>query len=104
MYQRSCDVFLGLPFNIFSYTVLTYILAKKCNMTPNKLVISLGDTHIYKNHIEQVKEQTNRKVLAYPLLKLSDEIHSKEIEDITIDDFELIGYFPHNSIKAPMAV
>lgn len=104
MYQRSCDVFLGLPFNIFSYTVLTYILAKKCNMTPNKLVISLGDTHIYKNHIEQVKEQTNRTILAYPLLKLSDEIHSKEIEDITIDDFELIGYFPHNSIKAPMAV
>ena len=104
MYQRSCDVFLGLPFNIFSYTVLTYILAKKCNLTPRKLIISLGDVHIYSNHIEQIKEQMSRNVLAYPTLVLSDNVVDKEIEDINIDDFELIRYFPHNSIKAPMAV
>ena len=104
MYQRSCDVFLGLPFNIFSYTVLTYILAKKCNLTPRKLIISLGDVHIYSNHIEQIKEQMSRNALAYPVLVLSDHIVNKEIEDINIDDFELVGYFPHNSIKAPMAV
>lgn len=104
MYQRSCDVFLGLPFNIFSYTVLTYILAKKCNMVPRNLIISLGDAHIYQNHVEQVKEQMRRNVIAYPALLLSNEITEKEIESITIDDFELVGYFPHNSIKAPMAV
>jgi dihydrofolate reductase/thymidylate synthase len=104
MYQRSCDVFLGLPFNIFSYSVLTYILAKKCDMTPARLIISLGDTHIYSNHIEQVKEQLNRVPMAYPMLKVSDSVKAKEIEDITIDDFEVVGYFPHNSIKAPMAV
>jgi len=104
MYQRSCDVFLGLPFNIFSYTVLTYILAKKCNLTPRKLIISLGDVHIYSNHIEQMREQMSRNVLAYPKLVLSDNIVDKEIEDININDFEIVGYFPHNSIKAPMAV
>jgi dihydrofolate reductase/thymidylate synthase len=104
MYQRSCDVFLGLPFNIFSYTVLTYILAKKCGMTPKRLVISLGDTHIYTNHIEQVKEQLKRPILSYPILKVNDDVTNKSIEEINIDDFELIGYFPHNSIKAPMAV
>lgn len=104
MYQRSCDVFLGLPFNIFSYTVLTYILAKKCDMTPKKLIISLGDTHIYTNHIEQVKEQLQRSILTYPILNISDNVKDKTIEDININDFELIGYFPHNSIKAPMAV
>lgn len=104
MYQRSCDVFLGLPFNIFSYTTLTYILAKKCGFVPRKLVISLGDTHIYTNHIEQVKEQLNRPVYSYPKLKLSDDVVGKEIEEINIDDFELVGYFPNSAIKAPMAV
>ena len=104
MYQRSCDVFLGLPFNIFSYTVLTYILAKKCDLTPRKLIISLGDVHIYANHIEQIKEQMSRSILVYPKLVVSDTVVDKEMEDINIDDFELVGYFPHNSIKAPMAV
>jgi thymidylate synthase len=104
MYQRSCDVFLGLPFNIFSYTVLTYILAKKCGMTPKRLIISLGDTHIYNNHIQQVKEQLKRSILSYPVLKVDEAVKNKSIEEITIMDFELIGYFPHSSIKAQMAV
>lgn len=104
MYQRSCDVFLGLPFNIFSYTVLTYILAKKCNYVPKKLIISFGDVHIYKNHVEQLKVQSERSRLSYPLLKLSDNIFTKEFDEMTIDDFELIGYFPHPSIKGKMSV
>ena len=103
MYQRSCDVFLGLPFNIFSYTVLTYILAKKCGMKPRRLIISLGDTHIYKNHIEQVRQQLQNTIFSYPKLELSD-IENKEIEEITINDFQLIGYYPNPMIKAPMAV
>nr|QOI90486.1 thymidylate synthase [Pyramimonas orientalis virus] len=104
MYQRSCDVFLGLPFNIFSYTMLTYILAKKCDMEPDRLIISLGDTHIYSNHIGQAKMQLERTALAQPKIIVSEEVVNKEIEEITINDFELVGYFPHNSIKAPMVV
>jgi thymidylate synthase len=104
MYQRSCDIFLGLPFNIFSYTVLTYILAKKCDLKPKRLIISLGDSHLYTNHINQIKTQIQREQLTSPKLILKDIIKTKEIEEINIEDFELIGYFPHPSIKAVMAV
>lgn len=104
MYQRSCDIFLGLPFNIFSYTVLTYILAKKCDLKPKRLIISLGDSHLYTNHINQIKTQIQREQLTSPKLILKDSIKTKEIEEINIEDFELIGYFPHPSIKAVMAV
>lgn len=104
MYQRSCDVFLGLPFNIFSYTVLTYILATKCDLVPRRLHISLGDTHIYTNHLQQVKEQLSRSALCNPKLFLSREVRTKEIEELTIQDFELVGYHSHGSIKAEMAV
>ena len=104
MYQRSCDVFLGLPFNIFSYTVLTYILAKKCNYVPKKLIISFGDVHVYNNHIEQLQLQCERSRLSYPILKLSDDIRNKDFEEMTIDDFELIGYLPHPTIKGKMSV
>ena len=103
MYQRSCDVFLGLPFNIFSYTVLTYILAKKTNLTPKRLIISLGDTHVYANHVDQLKEQLLRVHLTAPVLKLDDSVETKDFDDITIDDFELIGYHSHPSIKATMS-
>lgn len=102
--MRSTDVFLGLPFNIFSYTVLTYILAKKVDMIPDELIVCMGDTHIYSNHIEQVKEQLSRKPLPFPILHLNDDIKNKDFNEITIDDFELIGYFSHPSIKAKMAV
>ena len=104
MYQRSCDVFLGLPFNIFSYTVLTHILAKKANLKPRKLVISLGDVHIYANHIEQMKEQLSRQPLTSAKLIVNDSIKDKEIEDIVVDDFEVVGYFPHSAIKGDMVV
>lgn len=104
MYQRSQDEFLGCPFNIFSYTVLTYILAKRCNMRPKDLIISVGDAHIYKNHIDQVKTQLSRNKRSLPRLILDDSIKYKHISDISIDDFELYGYFPHPIIKGSMAV
>ena len=103
MYQRSADVFLGVPFNIFSYTVLTYILAMKTGLKPHKLIMVFGDTHIYNDHIEQVKIQVERNILTKPLLKLSDSIKNKDWKDITINDFEVIGYFSHPSIKANMS-
>lgn len=104
MYQRSCDVFLGLPFNIFSYAVLTHILAKKSDLIPDKLFISFGDAHIYSNHVEQVKEQLSRTTLSSPQLLLNESIKNKNIEEISIDDFEVIGYFPYPSIKGHMAI
>jgi dihydrofolate reductase/thymidylate synthase len=102
--MRSNDMFLGNPFNIFSYAVLTYILAMRCNMKPDKLVYTVGDAHIYKNHLNQIAEQLTRNPRPFPKLKLNHSIVSKPIEEITIDDFDLVGYFPHSSIIAPMAV
>lgn len=102
--MRSNDMFLGNPFNIFSYAVLTYILAIRCNMKPDKLVYSVSDMHIYKNHLEQVAEQLQRDVRPLPKLKLNLDIKNKSISDITVDDFDIIGYFPHPPIRAPMAV
>jgi thymidylate synthase len=84
--------------------VLTYILAKKCDLKPKRLIISLGDSHLYTNHINQIKTQIQREQLTSPKLILKDSIKTKEIEEINIEDFELIGYFPHPSIKAVMAV
>lgn len=104
MYQRSCDVFLGLPFNIFSYAVLTHILAKKCGMTPYKLHISFGDIHIYLNHVTQMKEQMTRQALTAPKLTLSEAVATKSIDELDISDFTLVGYFPHPVIKGEMAI
>ena len=104
MYQRSCDVFLGLPWNIMSYAVLTHILGKKSGLTPKQLTISFGDTHVYTNHMEQVQKQLERTYLSQPVLILNDELNHKDIDDITPDDFELVGYFPHPSIRGEMSV
>jgi thymidylate synthase len=104
MYQRSCDVFLGLPWNIMSYAVLTHILGKKCGYAPKELTISFGDVHIYTNHLEQVYTQLKRTYLSQPMIIVNDNVNSKSIEDITVNDFELIGYFPHNAIRAEMSV
>lgn len=104
MYQRSADWFLGEPFNILSYTVLIYLFATICDMKPKELIISTGDTHIYSNHIEQMKEQVSRKPIAKPRLWINPEVKNKKLEDITIDDFDLIGYFCHPTIKGKMAV
>jgi thymidylate synthase len=107
MYQRSVDCFLGLPFNIFSYTALTYILAAMCGMKPKELIISTGDTHIYCNHLSQVQEQLARTPYDnFPTLHLDmDKINScVDVNNITIDDFEVCDYKFHPSIKAPMSI
>lgn len=101
---RSNDLFLGNPFNIFSYYVLIRILCLKHNMQPKDLIFNIGDAHIYKNHISQVKEQLSRTIRVSPRLNLKEDLKTKKWEDITVDDFELIGYFPHPSIKADMAI
>ena len=84
--------------------LLTYILAKKHNMKPKELVYVAGDTHIYKNHIEQVNEQLTRTPRPFPKVVVNDSVKYKDWSEITVDDFELIGYFPHPTIKIPMAI
>lgn len=104
VYNRSQDSFLGMPFNIASYAILTYIIAKKVNMKPHKLIMTSGDTHIYTNHFDQVNTQLTRIPFPFPVLELSETIKDKDMKDINIDDFELIGYLHHPPIKAPMAI
>ncbi len=102
MYQRSADMFLGVPFNIASYALFTYMIAAVCNLDVNELIISFGDAHIYENHIEQVKEQLSRQPLDFPILKLNKDI--SEITKFTMNDIELINYKSHEPIRAPMAI
>jgi thymidylate synthase len=102
MYQRSADMFLGVPFNIASYALFTHMLAQVCNLEVGDLIITIGDAHIYNNHVEQVKEQLKRKPLPLPTLQLNPEIGV--ITDFEMSDVELVGYESHNAIKAPMAV
>lgn len=103
-YMRSNDFALANNFNVISYTILTYILAIKCNMKPKEIIFTCGDTHVYKNHIEPIKEQLKRECRPSPVLLVNDSIKHKDFKDITIDDFELCGYFPHPTIKLDMAV
>jgi thymidylate synthase len=102
MYQRSVDVFLGLPFNIASYALLTHMIAQVCDLKVGELIISTGDTHIYSNHIEQVKEQLSREEYPLPALFLNPEI--KNIDKFSMDDILLFDYKSHGTIKADMAV
>ncbi len=102
MYQRSVDVFLGLPFNIASYALLTHLIARECELDVGELIISTGDTHIYQNHIEQVKEQLSREEYPLPTLYLDPSV--KEVDKFTMDDIILEGYQSHGTIKAEMAV
>ena len=102
MYQRSVDVFLGLPFNIASYALLTHMIAQVCGLGVGELVISTGDTHIYTNHVEQVKEQLSRAEFPQPQLKLNPAV--TDINSFTMSDIELVGYQSHGQIKANMAV
>lgn len=102
MYQRSCDMFLGVPFNIASYSLLLHMIAKITNLQPYEFVHTLGDAHIYHNHFEQVKEQLSRKPLPLPKLWLNPNI--KSINDFKMDDIKLEGYTFHPPIKAEMAV
>lgn len=104
VYCRSSDTFLGLPFNIASYSILTHLVAKLCNMKPKELIISTGDTHIYANHVEQVRAQLTRSPLPFPKLTIRNDVLTKNINEITIDDFIVDGYISYPAIKAPMAI
>ena len=102
LYQRSADIFLGVPFNIASYALLTLMIAQVTNLTPGEFVHTLGDAHIYSNHIEQVHQQLSRDVKDLPIMRINP--HVKDIFSFKYEDFEILNYDPHPLIKAPVAV
>lgn len=102
LYQRSADAFLGVPFNISSYSLLTYMVAQQCDLTPGEFIWTGGDCHIYQNHIDQVKLQLTRKPYPLPMLQIKRKPNS--IFDYAYDDFELIDYQSHPLIKGEIAV
>jgi thymidylate synthase len=102
MYQRSADMFLGVPFNIASYALFTHMIAQVCGLEVGDLIITIGDAHVYQNHFDQVKEQLKRKPLPLSNLQLNPAV--KDITKFTMEDVELVNYQSHEAIKAPMAV
>jgi thymidylate synthase len=102
LYQRSADVFLGVPFNIASYALLTMMIAQVCNLNPGKFVHTLGDAHLYLNHLDQAKLQLSRKPLKLPSIKINASIRS--LEDFKYEDFEIVDYESHPAISAPISV
>lgn len=102
LYQRSCDVFLGVPFNIASYSLLTHMVAQQCDLAPGDFVWTGGDCHIYHNHVDQVREQLSRTPYPYPQLRIARRPPS--ISDYVFEDFEIVGYRSHPPIAAPVAV
>ena len=102
LYQRSADIFLGVPFNIASYALLTIMIAQACNLQPGDFVHTFGDAHLYSNHMKQVKLQLSREPHALPKMKVNPDI--KDILGFKFEDFTLEGYDPHPAIKAPVAI
>ncbi len=102
LYQRSADIFLGVPFNIASYALLTMMMAQVCNLKPGDFVHTMGDTHLYINHIEQSKLQLSRECKILPQMKINPD--RKNIFDFTFEDFSLVGYDPHPHIKGAVAI
>ncbi len=102
LYQRSADLFLGVPFNIASYSLFTLMVAQVCDLKPGEFVHTFGDLHLYRNHLEQAREQLSRDCRSLPRMQLNPEI--KNIRDFRFEDFQLIDYDPHPAIKAPIAV
>jgi thymidylate synthase len=102
LYQRSADVFLGVPFNIASYSLLTLMVAQVCDLEPGEFVHTFGDAHLYSNHLEQAKLQLARTPRAFPIMKINPEI--KDIFSFKFEDFELLNYDPYPHIKAEVAV
>jgi thymidylate synthase len=104
LYQRSADLFLGVPFNIVSYSLLTHMIAQVCDLKVGEFVHTIGDAHIYMNHKNAIEEQLSRAddIRPFPKIKLNPDV--KNIDDFTMNDFEIVGYDPHPFIKAEMAV
>ncbi|OGA73507.1 MAG: thymidylate synthase [Betaproteobacteria bacterium RIFCSPLOWO2_12_FULL_65_14] len=102
MYQRSADLFLGVPFNIASYALLTRMVAQVTDLAPGEFVLTLGDAHLYLNHVEQAREQIARAPRAFPRMRLNPQVH--ELLDFRFEDFTLEAYDPHPAIRAPIAV